>query len=256
MESPDQYNFSIFRPRNLHGRKNRNVIIVMLVIWAIAVFGFQFLLKGIQKPTPEKTLSTFESIWPKVIANNLSPADYNSLLNSLILVKGKNMVKPEDQELLSDAISCAAFNSMPDTLRSSILDGVTEIKSLKAQLLSANGNAYLEIAESIKGIYRLITQASEPWSGFREGSLEAPIFAASLNDTYPASLNDVSFTALPEVMKFYLTHNQSVLTDTKLLGFPFHYFYTAVFLLVLFIVLCIVYNVLVEWRLRKEGIVE
>ncbi len=256
MESPDQYNFSIFQPRNLHGRKNRNVIIVMLVIWATAVFGFQFLLRGIQKPTPEKTLSTFESIWPKAVANNLSPDDYKSLLNSLVLVKGKNMVKPGDQELLSDAISCAAFSSMPDTLRSSLLDGVTEIKSLKNQLLSANGNAYLEIAESIKEIYRKITQATEPWSGFREGSLEAPILAASLNDSYPASFNDVSFTALPELMKFYLTHNQSVLTDTRFLGFPFHYFYTSVFLLVLFIGLCIVYNVLVEWRLRREGVVE
>ncbi|HBE42846.1 MAG TPA: hypothetical protein DDW27_16910 [Bacteroidales bacterium] len=256
MESPDQYNFSIFRPRNLHGRKNRNVIFTMLVIWAIAVFGFQFLLKSIQKPTPEKTLMTFESIWPKVIANDLSPADYKSLLNSLVLVKGKNMVKPKDQELLSDAISCAAFSSMPDTLRRSLLDGVAEIRSLKTQLLSARGDTYLEIAETIKGIYRYITQVTEPWSGFREGSLEAPVFTASLNDSYPASLNDVSFTVLPEVMKFYLTHNQSVLTDTKFLGFPFHYFYTAVFLLVLFIVLCIIYNVLVERRLRREGVVE
>ena len=68
MESTDQYNFSLFSPRHLHGRKNRNVIFTMLLIWAVAVFGFQFLLKGIEKPTPEKALGAFESEWPFVIA--------------------------------------------------------------------------------------------------------------------------------------------------------------------------------------------
>jgi len=40
------------------------------------------------------------------------------------------------------------------------------------------------------------------------------------------------------------------------MGFPFHYFYTAVFLLILFVVLCITYNLLIEWRLKKEGVKE
>ncbi len=256
MESSDQYNFSIFRPRNLHGRKNRNVIFTMLLIWVVAVFGFQLLLRIIQKPTPEKSLAPFESVWPKAGTNDLSPADYRSLLSSFVMVKGKNMVKPVDQELLSDAISCAVFSSMPDTLRNYLLEGVGEIKSMKSGLLTARGNEYLELTERIKSRYLLITELSEPYSGFRAGSLEAPIFAASLNDTYPSSLADPAFAVLPEIMRFYLTHYQSVLTDTKFLGFPFHYFYTAVFLLVLFIALCIVYNVLVEWRLRKEGVVE
>ena len=50
MNSTDQYNFSLFSPRNLHGKKNRNVILTMLLIWAVAVFGFQFLLRGICEP--------------------------------------------------------------------------------------------------------------------------------------------------------------------------------------------------------------
>jgi hypothetical protein len=256
MESSDQYNFSIFKPRNRHGMKNRNVIFTMLLIWAVAVFGFQFLLRAIEKPTPEKTFSEFESVWQKVINDDLTSSDYRSLLNTLVLVKGKNMVKPEDQELLSDAISCAFFNLVPDTLKSVLLTEVSEIKSMKTELLGASGNQYLEIADMIKGKYKFVTESCESFTGFGEGSLEAPIFAASMNDTYPASLNDDSFNGLPEIMGFYLTHNQSVLTDSKLLGFPFHYFYTAIFLLVLFIGLCISYNVLVEWRLRKEGVVE
>ncbi|MDZ7633356.1 MAG: DUF4212 domain-containing protein [Bacteroidales bacterium] len=96
----------------------------------------------------------------------------------------------------------------------------------------------------------------EPYTGFGTTRLEAPILAASLQRNYPGSLTDSSFERLPALMRLYMTHNQSVLTDTRFLGFPFHYFYTAVFLLVLFVALCIVYNKLVEWRLNKEGIVE
>lgn len=256
MESSDQYNFSIFKPRNRHGRKNRNVILTMLLIWAVAVFGFQFLLRGIQNPTPEKTLSEFESVWPKAIANDLTTSEYRSLLNTLIMVKGKNTVKPEDKELLSDAISCAFFNLIPDTLKGVLLADVSEIMSLKAKLSVSSGDEYLELANTIKTKYKHITDNCEPYTGFSDGSLEAPIFAASLNDTYPESLNDAAFDVLPEMMGFYLTHNQSFLTDARFLGFPFHYFYTAVLLLVLFIALCIVYNVLVEWRLRQGGVTE
>ncbi len=70
MESSDQYNFSIFSPRNLHGRKNRNVIFTMLAIWAVAVFGFQVLLKALEKPTPEKALTLFESEWSGIASGN------------------------------------------------------------------------------------------------------------------------------------------------------------------------------------------
>ena len=69
-------------------------------------------------------------------------------------------------------------------------------------------------------------------------------------------MSDASFDRLEDIMKLYMTHNQSFLTDSKVIGFPFHYFYTAVFLLILFVILCIVYNLLVEWRLKKEGVVE
>lgn len=102
----------------------------------------------------------------------------------------------------------------------------------------------------------VITDICKPYSDFRFGSREAAIFISSLDEKYPESFDDISFARLPEIMKLYLTHNQSILTHSKFMRFPFHYFYTAVFLLILFIILCIVYNILIEWRLRKEGIVE
>ena len=57
-------------------------------------------------------------------------------------------------------------------------------------------------------------------------------------------------------MPFYMTHNRSVLTDTTFLGFPFHYLYTAVFLLILFIGLCWVYCYKVDKYNENLGIVE
>ncbi|MBN2862282.1 MAG: DUF4212 domain-containing protein [Bacteroidales bacterium] len=256
MEPSDQYNFSIFRPRNLHGRKNRNVIFSMLLIWAITVFGFQILLRIIQKPTPEKALAMFESAWPKILSDDSESRDYSTLLNSLILVKGKNMVKPADQKILSGAISYLAYKQMPDTIKAVVQTGISEIKKLKAQLGNVKGEEYLEISTIIQSKLRVLSEISEPYSGYSTGTLESSIFIASLDDQYPESLNDTSLSGLPDIMRFYLTHFQSALTDTRFLGFPFHYFYTAVFLLILFIALCIIYNILVEWRLRKEGIVE
>ena len=256
MESSDNYNFSLFKPRNLHGKKNRNVILSMLLIWVVAVFGFQFLLRGIQKPTPEKPLADFETIWPQAISKDLISVDYKPLLNSLILVKGKNTVKPDDQKILNGAISCIIFNVIPDSIKSGILGRISGINAMKERISEVKDQEFLDLKESILSEGKNISAVTAPYNGFVNGSLEEKIFLRSLIEIYPGSLSDNSLVRLPEIMKLYLTHNQSVLTDTTFLGFPFHYFYTAVFLLILFVCLCIVYNILIEWRLRKEGIVE
>ena len=256
MESSDQYNFSIFSPRNKHGRKNRNVIFTMLVIWAVAVFGFQILLRVIERPVPEKALTAFEAEWSCVTGGNERPVDYRALLNSLLLVKGKNTVSEADKLLLSEAISTVTFMLAPDTVRQLVLEDIEELELMRADLTVSQGQQYLELKSRIQQSKISLANSLEPYTGYGVDGLEAPILAASLKKEYPPSLTDASFNRLPDLMKLYLTHNQSVLTDTKFLGFPFHYFYTAVFLLVLFVVLCIVYNKLIEWRLNKEGIVE
>ena len=256
MEQSDNYNFNLFSPRNLHGKKNRNVILTMLVIWATAVFGFQILLKTIEKPTSEKSLAVFESVWPKAVAGNLNTVNYEGLLNSVIMVKGKNTVKPEHQKTLNAAISFITFSVLPDSLKSGLLGVVSEISSFKEQLPGTKDQEFLNLKSTILNREKAIEEITSPYTGLQKGSLEEKILAVSLSGDFPGSLSDVSLGGLPQIMALYLTHNQSFLTDTKVLGFPFHYFYTAVFLLLLFIFLCIVYNILIEWRLRKEGIVE
>ena len=68
------------------------------------------------------------------------------------------------------------------------------------------------------------------------------------------SFDTESRDVVAEAMGLYLIHNRSVLTDLKFLGFPFHYFYTAVFLLILFVGLCWLYCVRTDLFNKKYGI--
>lgn len=256
MESSDQYNFSIFKPRNLHGRKNRNVILTMLLIWATAVFGFQILLKVAGKPVPEKTLELFESSWPVVLSGSISGEPVEELIQSILLVKGKNTVAPADQKLLSGAVNTLFYNIVPDTVEPVIINRVAIMKQMKEKLSSVKDEEYLTTSSGILEIIRFLGTEASKYTGIDERSLEMSILVGCLNETYQPGFSGEELSRIPEIMKLYLTHNQSKLTDTRFLGFPFHYFYTAVFLLILFISLCIVYNILIEWRLNKQGVVE
>jgi len=256
MESSDQFNFNLFQPRNLHGRKNRNVILSMLAIWFVAVFGFQFLLRAIEKPTPEKALGEFESAWPSIVAGNYSAPGSQSLLHSLLMVKGKLTVNTPDQIVLGKAISALTFKMAPDTLKEKILNGMAEQKLLKAAIPALMGQEYLDMKTKIQQGNKVLADMVEPFTGIKYSSLESAILVGSLSPATEDDLSGQEFSRLPEIMKLYLTHNQSKLTDSIVLGFPFHYFYTAVFLLILFVSLCLIYNILIAWRLKKEGIVE
>lgn len=255
MELTDQYNFSIFRPRNKHGRKNRNVILTMLAIWALAVFGFQLLLRVTEKPTPEPALAEFDKTWPLFLSGSSNNDEKALLLKSLILVAGKTIVKPDDLRTLKGAVTAVTFSMMPDSVTEGIKRMTSEAAEMRAQLASLRGEQYILLSNRVKDIYSNISGILEDYTGIRKGSLESVILAHSLTAETPVPDN-ISFNNLPGIMKLYLTHNRSELTDTVFLGFPFHYFYTAVFLLVLFVGLCIAYNILIEWRLKKEGITE
>jgi putative solute:sodium symporter small subunit len=256
MTPDEQYDFSLFKPRNYHGKKNRNVILTLLVIWATAVFGFQVLLRIIEKPVPEKALTAFESAWP--VPPGMTPDNhrYQALLRSFVMVRGKNTVKADHQKILSAAISTVLFNLLPDDARPEVLTGIARMEDIISSLALSKGQEYLDLRASLDNEKKTILSLTGEYTGFEEKSLESSILINSLTRDFPESPGDPSFSSLPEIMKLYLTHNRSALTDATFLGFPFHYFYTAVFLLILFIALCILYNILVERRLRKEGIVE
>lgn len=84
-------------------------------------------------------------------------------------------------------------------------------------------------------------------------SMEANLIPLEL---VAATSPEVNIDKIEAVMTKYLIHNQSVLTDTIFLGFPFHYFYTMVFLMILFVGICWLYCVATDRAMRKLGIEE
>jgi hypothetical protein len=172
------------------------------------------------------------------------------------MARGKVTLKADEQKVLSEAISTFTGQLLPPDLKPVLTGNLTEIGSLRLKLQSVKDQEYLDTKRRITELSNSIVEITTPYTGIEKGSLEAGIFTFSLNNEYPGSMNDKSFDGLAGIMNLYMTHNRSFLTDSKFLGFPFHYFYTAVFLLILFVGLCIVYNLLIEWRLKKEGVVE
>jgi putative solute:sodium symporter small subunit len=77
------------------------------------------------------------------------------------------------------------------------------------------------------------------------------LLQTSLIQVKKGNFNEDLKSELPKVMELYLIHNQSFLTDFQFLGFPFHYWYTAQFLLILFVLLCLYYAVSID-KMNKE----
>ena len=265
METPNDYNFSIFNPVNEYSRRNRNIILSILVLWIVCIFGFQFLLLILQKPTPEKRLAVYESVAGKVFDGQATVEEKQAFAGSLLMVLGKT-IKPADRAILDNVLTQTVYDLLADSAERKVLtDKLTPLAAKRAEL-EALGSAWKE--KEIK------------YADYEKGSLALNDEIISLKDELGSFLNSVADRLIPpgeefrhvmliwlpyelkfraiaepkaadpaqmdQIMKLYLTHNQSFLTDFKFMGFPFHYFYTAVFLLILFVVLCILY----AWRIE------
>ena len=70
MEShPNDYHISFFKPTTKIARLNRDIVVFLVVIWTIAIFGFQIALKVFEKPSPEPAYLDFEQVWDQVAGN-------------------------------------------------------------------------------------------------------------------------------------------------------------------------------------------
>lgn len=249
------YDISLFKPVNEYGRKNRNIIISMLLIWFIAIFGFQFLLKFMEKPTPEKSLLTFESVWNNVKSGSASNSEKQDFVKSLVTVSGKLTLKADKKAILKNAISWTSYSLLDEVEQGIIAEQVEKFSSLKEKLATANDKDYVQLKSDIEEAQKSIISLISPKLGIDPNSLEASIIPHFLNNN-GTELSAEDTANLPLLMKQYCIHNQSFLTDFKFLGFPFHYFYTAEFLLFLFIFLCLVYHLRIENLQKKLGIIE
>ena len=233
MAQNEQYNISFFKPLSDHARGNKKLISRLALTWAAAVFGFHFLLIFITTPTPEKTLADFNSVWPQAVEDTSAPVEMKqTYAKSLLMVLGKNIaVKENHKTVLKEALSSVVYSMQPD--------------SLKELFTAEPGEEAVQTAAVSIGLAA---------DGFDK--IMRDLLPSSLVKVQNASLKTDTKNSLPEIMELYLIHNQSFLTDFRFLGFPFHYWYTAQFLLILFVLLCLIYAVSIDKLNKKHNVVE
>jgi putative solute:sodium symporter small subunit len=222
----------------------------MVLIWFGSVFGFQLLLVILQKPTPEKAYTTFESVWEKVKTGDAQATEKQDFVKSLIAVYGKSTVKKEHKEVLRNGITGVVFSMISDTGKVLLSGHVSALREAREKLTSAGDEEYVQLQASLSETKNAINGMLDPVIGIEPTGVESAILPYCLNGQVN-ELAQEDTEALPKIMKQYLVHNQSVLTDFKFLGFPFHYFYTAELLLIIFVLLCLIYSFRIE-KLDKK----
>lgn len=246
METNEQnYDLSFFKPTNPRTRANRNLVLVLVIIWAVGVFGFQFLLKIIEKPTPEETLINYNTVKEKVYNGNASVDEQKTFVYALLTLEGRS-INTDDKALVSDALSKVVFDFDLNRDSQSLLKELQEIKTAKDGLGALKPEEFKTKQAEIRKQEADIISVIAPVLGLQNNELRAKFLPLVLQESNTEFTPDVC-SKLDDIMTKYFTHNQSVLTDTTFLGFPFHYFYTAVFLLIMFLALCWIY----AYRIQK-----
>lgn len=253
--SNNDYNFSLFKPVSEYGKKNRNLILIMVTIWFVAIFGFQALLLIFEKPTPEASLVTFESVWDNVKNNHATVPEKQDLINSLVMVTGKSTLAAKDDTLVNKALTWYVNSMLTDSEQVLLSNQIAVLTVAKDSLKTANDEVYAILQTDLVNAKAAINAIANEKTGIDPTNNKEVILPYNLY-AVNSELTAEEMEALPETMKLYLTHNQSFLTDTQFLGFPFHYFYTAEFLLILFVILCLIYSIRITQLQKKYSINE
>ncbi len=230
MSERQTYDFNFFKPNSAYARANTRLIGVVVVIWALAVFGFQFLLKSIEKPVPEAQLTRFEQIWPNAMNGTASQQELKELAGVYLNLMGRHISLRSDENFKL-YFTATVYDLLP--------------QSEKQDFLALTGKELSERKSMTSGIAAII--------GLEENNILTQVLPYALVPYDGEPVDPKALEAVPQIMQKHLVHNQSVLTDTKFLGFPFHYFYTAIFLLVLFIALCFVYCKIIDRVAVEHG---
>lgn len=247
--SSNDYHISFFKPTTPQSVANRNMIVWFVCIWAVAIFGFQILLKVLEKPTPEAAYLAFEKVWDKVKNGNASEAELQIFAQSTLSVLGKTTITPNDKSTLDKALSWTVYQLSDPDQKIAVKNGIENLNSISGKIKSISDPQYLEAKNTLINLVSPII-AIDP------KEIRAKILPFELVSLPQFILSDTDQEAIAKTMSLYLIHNQSFLTDFKFLGFPFHYFYTAIFLLILFVGLCWFYCVRTDQINAKLNIVD
>ncbi len=239
-DSKNEFHISFFRPSTEHARINRNMVGWLVLIWAVAIFGFQIALYVLEEPTPEPVFEKFESSWTKVKSNQATDAEMQDFSYASLSVLSKVFIDTEDKTALSNALSWSVYQLAGST-QGEVLAAIQAFETSAATITDITDESYQQQKKEL-------SQLVSPIIGLSSNDVRTTILPLALESSSVYEFSEKNKSIVEQAMSTYLIHNQSVLTDTQFLGFPFHYFYTAVFLLILFIGLCLIYCI------RTDGI--
>jgi putative solute:sodium symporter small subunit len=217
------------------------------LIWAVAIFGLQILLKILEKPTPEPAYTVYETNWPDIQAGNMKVANLQNVSRSALSVLGKVAIDPDHRQALDNAVSWMAYNIADSAQKQRLFNIVKEFEDIAAVTVIVTDDVYVGKKNQLIPILQEIFN-------LHPNDVRGKIAALEVKSSLMESFDADSRKIFEEAMGLYLIHNRSVLTDTVFLGFPFHYFYTAVFLLILFVGITWVYCVRTDMFNKKYGI--
>lgn len=243
----NNYHISFFKPTNESTRHNRNMIIQLVSIWAVAIFGFQLLIKIIEKPVAEPAYKIYQAYWPDIKDGNITDEGLREVGKSALSVLGKVAINPESRVALDNALSWMAYNLADSATKMTLLKKVNDFEIVTASTVLLSDENYIALKNDLVPLLGSLFD-------IHTNDVRRKIAPLEIRASMMESFSDANVKIFEESMDLYLIHNRSVLTDTRFLGFPFHYFYTAVFLLVLFVGLCWLYCVRTDMFNKRYGI--
>ena len=243
----DEYHLSFFKPTTEQARVNRNLTVFLISIWAIAVFGFQIALRVIEKPTPEPILLEYEQTLPQLENGAPTTEVFQKLSSCYLGVLSKVFIAPADKATLQKAFSSNVYAAVSAESKESLLMQIKTYEEIVNSSENISDERYVAARDALnKNVAELM--------GYSTTDLRTSMIAYNLKSEYFSDSDMGNKVDYHAVMKKYTTHNQSFLTDTPFLGFPFHYFYTAVFLLILFVFLCLLYCIRTDASHKKLAV--
>lgn len=246
-QKKEDYRISFFKPTNPQTRANRNMVLWLLLVWVLAVFGFHIVLKIIEEPTPEPALLTYESLKEDVYQGVADADVYQNYAAVQLQVLSKVFIAPEDHDLLQKAFNWAVFTMLDAEAADKLKSEIHAFESIESETTDITDPAYQKAKAQLR-------KAAVPVLGLEMNDVRTRTLPFALQSEYAKNLSEDEIHTLEGVLDKYLIHNESVLTNMTILGFPFHYFYSAVFLLVLFVVLCLIYCIRTDKLNKKYGI--
>jgi len=228
MDGTTDYSINFFKPRTPFLKQNVRIIIIGLTIWAVCVFGFHILMKIVEKRTPEPGYVTYEAVYPKLADGTASEQEKIEMAKVYLGLIGKSIVLQEN-ESLKGAFTATVYNVLPEE----------EKEAFKVAAGQAATDKRIDIVSAVNVL----------------GLSEDLVLKGAIPYALTPLQESTAMTAaeIPAIMEKYLIHYQSFFTDSKLFGFPFHYFYSAVFLLILFNLICLVYCYVIDGVMKKYG---